>query len=100
MLHIELTIRTRGLGDIGPVWMHGVNIYLKVNDLPLAFASNIFFFLGMFGLISKCGCRWEREGWAPPQIYSNLLLLLGVFEISGVKYVLHHISTTCLTLYG
>jgi hypothetical protein len=44
MLHIELTIRTRGLGDIGPVWMHGVNIYLKVNDLPLAFASNIFFF--------------------------------------------------------
>jgi hypothetical protein len=72
MLHIELTIRTRGLADIGSVWMHWVNIYLKVNDLPLAFASNIFF-LGMFELIGKCG-RWEREGWGPPQICSNLLL--------------------------
>jgi hypothetical protein len=33
----------------------------------------LYFLLGVLGLRGKCGCRWKREGWGPPQICSNLL---------------------------
>jgi hypothetical protein len=39
----------------GIVWMVGVNIYPKENDLPLLFASTKFV-PWVFGWRGKCGC--------------------------------------------
>jgi hypothetical protein len=56
--------------------MQRVNVYLKVNVLPLPFASNNIC-PWVFGLRGKFGFGWEREGWGPSQFCSNLLPFRG-----------------------
>jgi hypothetical protein len=42
--------------DLANVWMVGVNIYPKENDLPLPFAPTNICPFGVFGWRGKCGC--------------------------------------------
>jgi hypothetical protein len=63
-------------GNKGTVWMVGVNIYPKENDLPLLFAPTNICPLGCLdgGVNVDVDERGERD---PPQICSNLLPFRG-----------------------
>jgi hypothetical protein len=61
---------------MGTVWMEGVNIYPKENDLPLSFASTNICPLGC--LDGGVNVDVDERGRAgPPQICSNLLPFRG-----------------------
>jgi hypothetical protein len=79
----------------GTVWMVGVNIYPKENDLPLPFAPTNICPFGVFGWRGKCGCGWERESGTHHK-FAPICYLLGVNGIRGAKHLPHHICPTCL----
>jgi hypothetical protein len=72
----QMALLLETLLEKGTVWMIGVNIYPKENDLPLLFAPTNICPLGC--LDGGVNVDVMREGeWDPPQICSNLLPFRG-----------------------
>jgi hypothetical protein len=85
-----------GVTDMGTVWMVGVNIYPKENDLPLPFAPTNICPLGCLNGGVNVDVD-ERESGTHHK-FTPIYYLLGVNGIRGAKHLPHHICLTCLAL--
>jgi hypothetical protein len=80
--------------NLGTVWMVGVNIYHKENDLPLPFAPTNICPLGCLdGGVNVVVD--ERESGTHHK-FAPICYLLGVNGIREAKHLPHHICPTCL----